>query len=332
MVYYNQKRPYYDNYKNKDVKWVKTKRNINIGIEVCIEEKKEVLNYLYSHIDINNIKYGILKTVEDTNILKQFQFHVSLHFHGYNYLLIIKNINSTKPSIYLISKLELRSNYYNINNINIFKLNYKDNLEELNDTILDGKIIYKKEEKLFLINDILYHKSIKLLTMKLIDKFKLIDSDIEFLNNYTIDNFTCKLIKIYKYSDMQELIFNKIKNTDFKINGIMFLPQRTGKYYIYINDSEFEIIKNTPNTITTTNIVLSNIENSNDKELLLLKTDIVDVYNVYSTDKLYRLGIASVPSIEYSHKLREYFENNNELVIKCFYNEKFSKWQPILVI
>ena len=33
--------------------------------------------------------------------------------------------------------------------------------------------------------------------------------------------------------------YNKIQNTDFKINGLIFLPIRTGKYYIYINDNLF---------------------------------------------------------------------------------------------
>ena len=37
-------------------------------------------------------------------------------------------------------------------------------------------------------------------------------------------NFNVKLIKLYKYNDMNDLIYNKIRNSDFKINGLIFLP------------------------------------------------------------------------------------------------------------
>ena len=43
---------------------------------------------------------------------------------------------------------------------------------------------------------------------------------------------------------MSDLVYNKIRNSDFKINGITFLPIRSNRVYIYINDTEFENIKN----------------------------------------------------------------------------------------
>jgi hypothetical protein len=324
--------------KNNQTNWTKgnNRREINFGIEIESEEKYELLNYIYEQIDMNNIKYSILKTIDNAQILKQQPFHVALHFHGYNYFLIIKKLKY-EVNFYIVSKLDLKNNRNEINDkyIKIYKLKLNDNIvlnniEIYDNSIIDGKLIYKKNERIFLINDILYYKSIRLLSMRLIDKLKSIDSDIFTINYYINNNFNLILIKLYEYSELEDLIYNKIQNSDFKINGLIFLPHRTGKYYIYINDNEFDIIKNSPISIKNniTNIKLPNNINIDESELLLEKTNIIDVYEVYNIEKTHRFGIAAVPDMILSHKLRLYFESNNQLITKCIYNKKFLKWQP----
>jgi hypothetical protein len=66
----------------------------------------------------------------------------------------------------------------------------------------------------------LYFKNTKLLTFKLEDKFQLINNDVNVWNEILGNIFTLKIIKLYKYNEMNDLIFNKIKYSDFKINGI----------------------------------------------------------------------------------------------------------------
>jgi hypothetical protein len=75
---------------------------------------------------------------------------------------------------------------------------------------------------------------------------------------------------------------------------------------------------------------LPNDADVNDRELLLQKTQIVDVYEIYTLDKLTRLGICAVPNIELSHKLYAHFKSNNHLITNCMYDNKFSKWKPII--
>lgn len=324
----------------------KTKRDIQFGIDIDIDKKYLILNYICAHIDIKNIKYGLLKKSSDVQVLKENLFHVGLNFHGYNYYLIIKSFDSDKNiECYIISKLDiinnkkeiilaLEKNINFINNIKVFKLKLNDNINyneliKYNDTIIDGKLIYKKNDTIFLINDILYYKSNKLFTMKLLDKFQLIDNDINIINSFINNNFIIKLIKLYTYQEIENIIYNKIQDSDFKINGLIFLPFRTGKYYLYINDNEFEIIKKTQPT-NINNIVLSSQDNLDNQKLVLIKTNIIDVYDVYTLDKSNRFGIASIPNIELSHKLRKFFEKNNELIIECKYDHKFSKWTPLL--
>ena len=48
---------------------------------------------------------------------------------------------------------------------------------------------------------------------------------------------------MYKLSEINNAIYGGIKNSDFKINGIIFWPIVVGKQYIYINDNEFDKLK-----------------------------------------------------------------------------------------
>jgi hypothetical protein len=133
---------------------------------------------------------------------------------------------------------------------------------------------------------------------------------------------------------MNDLVYNKIKHSDYKINGLIFFPQRSGRIFLYINDTEFEQIKNSPNLdnqITINNIKFPSNVNLEKRQLLLQKTLIVDVYEVYTIDKTVRFGICAVPTIELSHKLRNYFELNQQLITECMYDNKFTKWIPIII-
>lgn len=316
----------------------KSKRDSFIGDEIDEYKKTELLDYLYSNVDLYQIKYTILKTIENAQILKTQPFHITPHFHGYNYYLIIKKLNSDYIGMYAIYKMDLKFNRYDVidSNVKVYKICSTYPLNKYNNTIIDGKLVFKKDQKLFLINDVLYYKGEKLLTHKLKDKFIQIDHDIAELNNNVNSQFEIKIIKLYTYSELHDLIYNKIKISDFKINGIIFYPHRTGKHYIYINDQEFETIKKSPNIDTNIipnviNVKLpSNLSDTNtNKTLLLQKTQIVDVYEVFSLEKNYRFGIAAVPDIATSHKLRKYFELNNQMIIECVYDNKFSKWKPI---
>jgi hypothetical protein len=111
----------------------------------------------------------------------------------------------------------------------------------------------------------------------------------------------------------------------------VFIPQRSGRIFIYINDEEFENIKTSPNLDIRTdisNIKLPSNINLDERTLLLQKTLNVDVYEVFTLDKTFRFGICHVPNIELSHKLRTHFETNNQLITNCTYDNKFSKWVP----
>ena len=314
----------------------RVKRDVFIGNEIESDTKTQILDYLYLNVDLYQLRYTILKTQDNAQLLKQQTYHVTPHFHGYNYFLIIKKIDN-QIGAYIIYKMDLKFNRQEINDskIKIYALDYTDEnlLESYDETIIDGKLVFKKEEKIFLINDVLYYRSQKYLTFKLEDKFKNIDNDINKLNTLLDNNFMIKFIRLYKYSEMNDLVFNKIRNSDFKINGLIFIPIRSSRIYIYINDSEFDAIKNSPNLEVNseiTNIKLPTNIDIKPKKMLLQKTQIVDVYEVFELNKEYRFGIACVPTIDLSHKLRRHFTLNDQMIIDCEYDNNFSKWKPIM--
>lgn len=307
-----------------------------IGQDLEYKYKKELIEYLYINLDLYNIRYCIMKTTEHAQQLKQQPYHITPHFHGYNYFLVFKKLSDNITRAYLIFRMDLKFtiNDINPNNIKIYRLNTVNyNIDDYDNTIIDGKLVYKKEQKIFLINDIFYFGGQKYLSMKILDKFNIIDPYIQQINKILNYIFDTKLIRIYKNSEMNDLVYNKIKNSDFKINGLVFIPHRTGKILIYINDTEFENIKNNPNldlVSSITNVKFSNNTKLNKQTLLLQKTQIIDVYEVFTLDKIYRFGICCIPNIDLSHKLRNHFKNSDHLITECEFNNKFLKWMPII--
>ena len=57
------------------------------------------------------------------------------------------------------------------------------------------------------------------------------------------------------------------------------------------------------------------------------KTNKPDIYDLYTDSKLY--GIAYIPTLKASKKIRKLFENREEMVFKCQYSIDYKKWIPI---
>ena len=89
--YSTNRNNYYKN--NQQTTNDKTKRDLFICEEISNDLKNELLDYIYTNIDIFQLRYSILRTVEHAQQLKHQTFHITSHFHGYNYLLIFKKLS-----------------------------------------------------------------------------------------------------------------------------------------------------------------------------------------------------------------------------------------------
>jgi len=163
--------------------------------------------------------------------------------------------------------------------------------------------------------------------LSLPEKLSKIDQILGNIKINSYHNFDCKVCRLYNYSELPDLIFNKIKTTELKINGLMFLPEYTGKYYIYTNDTEFEELKNNTNV----SITIKKTNNSSLVEFFMKKTNIPDVYELYESNEnnLIKEGIAHIPDMKTSHYFRTIFRNKNMIKINCIKSDRFNKWIPL---
>lgn len=131
----------------------------------------------------------------------------------------------------------------------------------------------------------------------------------------------------------------KIKDiTEFKTQLSSSIPAIPTNFIITSNiEVSSNIIDNT-NTTNDNNIIKENEINNNYKELWIAKTDDADIYHLYDNFNILtsnKIGIALVPSIKDSIKLRNQFKDKNltyTIKYKCIYNEKFNKYQPLEIV
>ena len=214
--------------------------NINLTL-VNKNIYSSILEKLYNCINLSKCHYQILNDNNHLNELKKSEYNVTYHVQGFNYIMFMTTINN-KPFHCLISKKELKIylSQNNMNDIKIYTFNMKtSNMYLYFNTVFDGKII--KHDNTFMISDCYYFNGEDMHGIELKTKFNIINNS---LNDILELNFKIKLVILYKYSDIPKLIFENMKSSNLKINGLIFLPNYSGKFYIYVNDAEFDNIKN----------------------------------------------------------------------------------------
>lgn len=280
-----------------------------------------ILEKLYNCINFSKCYYQILNDTNHLNELKKSEYNVTYHVQGFNYIMFMTTINN-KPFHYLISKKELKIylSQNNMNDIKIYTFNMKtSNMYFYFNTVFDGKII--KNDNTFLISDCYYFNGEDMHGIELKTKFNIINNS---LNDILELSFKIKLVTLYKYSDIPKLIFENIKSLNLKINGLIFLPNYSGKFYIYVNDTEFDNLKNN-------NQLQINVNSNSQCEFFIKKTKIPDVYELFfeSTYGNVKEGIAHIPNMKTSRHCRDLLKYQDMIKIKCVKSIKFNKWVPL---
>lgn len=285
------------------------------------EYYKPVLTKLYNLINLQKIKYQIINQKNHLDELTKSKYYISAHFQGNNFLFFMCIINNKKLNV-LISKKELKY-YLEQNNEKDLKLYTIDcEIDDIfyNNTLLDGKMI--SDKNIYNIHEVYYLEGKNVQNINLRNK---LDNLNNLLNKIKIkDNITFKICKLYDYNELPDLLFNKLKISELKINGIIFLPEFSNKYYIYTNDQEFELLKNN-NYIKPSN----NTNTNSNNEFLMKKTNLPDVYELFNDSDKKSCGIAHIPNIKTSHYFRTIFKDKNTIKVNCIRSEKIKKWIPL---
>ncbi len=217
---------------------------------ITFENREKIINYLYSKIDLSNHRYSLLKDINTLKYLKDTEHYVSPNFKGTvttnkgpNYLLIVVSIDTRKYCVAIDKKkLSYHKNQLDMKTIQLFQINLKCNDSIFKGSIFDGKLINIDGKYIFMISDCFYLEDNNLLSMDLIDKLNYLDN---FMKNNFIkcNNFEFKLNKLFKYSELEDIIY-KIKNNKFNnlnANGLIFFPKKSGNTIIYLDNNNAEV-------------------------------------------------------------------------------------------
>lgn len=319
--------------------------------------KDEILNNLYNLYGIRIIQKHYFK-LDENNIkyITKIPHLICLRTNGNPYYVFLTTYNDIELIYFLDKKVHPG---YEKPRIILSRGLFNPSL--FKNTLLDGEMVKTNDGKWsFIINDIISYEGKNLIDKTLPERLKIIYNLLE--NKYTPDN-TCDVcnFKIKKYyypskKSIEELI-ELSKKLNYTCRGIYFWSfnyKHKPKLYnfneeIIINVSkktkditEFkELNSNIPQLIPNNIILTSNIikieENiSNEYKILwITKTDDADIYYLYEKENIIssnKLGIAFIPNLQISKKMRNDFKEKNvlqALKYKCILNKDFNKYQPI---
>lgn len=328
--------------------------------------KEYIISLIYSNLNVSTFKYQLIDDNTSLSMFSNDTYYLTQHIMGINCWIIFYEYESKRYQC-IINKKDLKYNQSQIDIANLkiytFWFNQKT-LSNINTiyplTILDGKFIVNTASSnilTYLISDIYIRGGTICLTENIIDKLKMFNNVLQTsIIPAMSSDFEIKIIDIFKINQIGDLIFNNIKSNKLKINGLVFLPIKSGKTYIYINDLEFSNLRNNY-TLSSIDIAIQqclhlsvpaipinmSVEQQLDTQLsnnfILKKTNISDVYELYklidpttlylNIKKTNKIGIACVLDIKTSHLLKHYSNENDIFIHKCIFNEKFNKWMPI---
>lgn len=325
-----------------------TRHRTGNGNNYNLDVSKQLLNYIYSSVEMSKYKYNILKTEDDLHMLDIQKYKVSANYNGINCLLLFVKIRDKKYSC-LIDRRKLSYNLSQIDYDALKIINVRVALDETiyNGTIIDGTYIMQNGKKKFIISDCYRFRgqdmtndkiSIKLLNMKTY-------LDMNYKPSNIINTVDLIMNKIYELDETEKLITSEIpKSKNMQIRGLVFHPILSGTKLIFLfnnthvspNDNVDKnnyayIHNNNKNNVT---------EKSNDNKknisyvcktdenifmtLQIKNTAIIDVYKLYAVEQIdgsslgktkpvYRtkkLGNAYIPTIECSHMCKTLFLDN----------------------
>lgn len=219
--------------------------------------KNQLINYIYTSIDISRFKYELLQYENTLNQLIRQRYFVSANFSGSNCLLVFTTIKGKYHSFmvdrkllsYNLSKIDMSKIY--INNINV-----KLDTSIYSGSIFDGIYIQTKSEKLFLITDIYLFRGQDFSNSKINDKLFIIKKylDVNYSQSENDNDIILTVNKLFDIHETENLISNVIPQyKDYSVRGICFYPETSGTKLIFMfgNENRDEKQKSQNNNLNT---------------------------------------------------------------------------------
>jgi hypothetical protein len=307
---------------------INTSHVLNLGyfksrLVTDIKIKHHAINFIYSNINVYNYRYKIIDSVDILESIKQNKENTYLvpHFQGHNFYIIMTRINDLNTCLLVDKKnIKYKKEQINMREVNIYQLNIRANQCIFKNTFFEGRIIRNNDDNIFLIQDCYLLENEKLLTERMNTKMERVDKYLT--QNLFDNNLKLNVIKLYNVDEI-ELVAEKIKKTEYTINGFIFIPARSGLSHIYVNNHEIDSLKNE----------LPKSLKKYDSDIFIIKKTLMrEVFDVIDIESEKRLGICYIPDIKQSHYMRQLFKDKIYHRMKCNYNQEFKKYEPIEVI
>ena len=322
---------------NKNYKFGKGDATIINDLDI----KTKIIDYLFNSIELYKFRYKMLDNLQQLEFLKDNTHYVSPNFKGYNYFLIFMKIDNSSYCLAIDKKkITYQKNKLNVNMTKIIRLNIKTTNTLFRGSIFDCKFI---NNNTMIIKDCYKLMGNSLLQMEIKDKLLYLNN---IVNNQIHNNpyFDIKFNKLYEYTELNNLIKNIIPKCKYNIQGLVFFPLYSGITIIYTNNTNKNnkpLLENNDNVENVTYNLITDIKNilknrkyyyekeGEKKTLLIERTDISDVYNVFEND--IRLGIAHIPNMKTSEYCRNNLAEGNSKKFYCIFNNKYKKWLPLSI-
>ena len=352
--------------------------------------KHQLIDYIYSTVDLSQFKYEMLELEADMPKLFDNKYHLTANFVGVNCLLIFTKIRDRFQAF----TIDRKTLSYSKNRVDPDKVDLKHVAVELDTTIykgsiFDGVLVKNGDVDQFIISDVYTFKGSDYsnvdLEMKMFEVKTYLESTDPKIN--TLQNrhkyhpeLELSVNKLYSMKDIDKFV-NKVvpKFTDCKIRGLCFYPVLSGTKLIYLfgnekrgttNELSTKVNTKINNKSNNTNIThnkksLSDkkrkssssdsdngnkltkykfVSSTNESQHAVLEmkgTDIVDIYRLYSVEKIKKnqrtmlkrkkMGIAYIPTTERSQWCQSALSKSkkNSILVKCLFHNSKGKWEPI---
>jgi hypothetical protein len=286
-----------------------------------------ILSNLYQRLNLQQVRYQMLQDHSQLSEIQHGKHYVTYHMQGFNFLLFMTMVGG-RPFHCLISKRELRShpakNQQDDIKIYTFNMRYP-RINYYSDTLLDGKILRTDGEPMFLVYDAYCMCGQDVHGTPMEEKYAMIDGALKDINANMQQDMKVRMLRLMPVEDIGKMFYEKVRNSAMKINGFVFLPERSGKFFIYVNDEEFNHVR-TP--VKQEPAVPRTQITGSQHEFRMKKTHLPDVYELFDGDA--REGLAHIPNIHISHHCRELLRDRDECRITCVRSVKFNKWVPLV--
>lgn len=203
--------------------------------------KEQMVNYIFNTIDLSRFKYELLQFDNELHQLVEKKYFLSANFAGLNCLLIFTKIRDAYHVCMIDRKtLSYNRQKININDVTIFPVNLKLDLEIYDGTMFDGIFIQGKK-KTFVITDVYFFKgkdfTLSKIDNKLLTIFSYLRSNYD--ENEKSNNIILTVNKLYPLDEIESLVEQEIpKIKDFFVRGIAFYPEKSGTKLIYLYGNE----------------------------------------------------------------------------------------------